>query len=151
MPRPPPAGGACAHSATAANAIANVTFREADVFEVLAGYASARREFSTVVLDPLVAQFKTDNERLPEKLLDLVTRPGYPTKKWPDGGYLKLMPRDGFDSFLVYRVPGTGGEAYDLVSYGADGVEGGADENEDLWNHDKRPAKKEEPKKDGQK
>jgi 23S rRNA (cytosine1962-C5)-methyltransferase len=35
-----------------ANGIANVMFREADVFEVLAGYASARREFSTVVLDP---------------------------------------------------------------------------------------------------
>ncbi len=35
-----------------ANGIGNVTFREADVFEVLAGYASARREFSSVVLDP---------------------------------------------------------------------------------------------------
>ena len=35
-----------------ANGISNVEFREADVFEVLAGYASARREFSTVVLDP---------------------------------------------------------------------------------------------------
>jgi 23S rRNA (cytosine1962-C5)-methyltransferase len=35
-----------------ANSIANVEFREADVFEVLGGYASARREFSTVVLDP---------------------------------------------------------------------------------------------------
>lgn len=35
-----------------ANGIANVEFREADVFEVLAGYASARRVFSTVVLDP---------------------------------------------------------------------------------------------------
>jgi 23S rRNA (cytosine1962-C5)-methyltransferase len=35
-----------------ANNIANVEFREADVFEVLGGYASARREFSTVVLDP---------------------------------------------------------------------------------------------------
>ena len=36
----------------AANEIANVQFREADVFEVLAGYASARRRFETVVLDP---------------------------------------------------------------------------------------------------
>ena len=36
----------------AANAIANVEFREADVFDLLAGYSSARREFSTVVLDP---------------------------------------------------------------------------------------------------
>jgi 23S rRNA (cytosine1962-C5)-methyltransferase len=35
-----------------ANAISNVEFREADVFDLLAGYSSARREFSTVVLDP---------------------------------------------------------------------------------------------------
>jgi 23S rRNA (cytosine1962-C5)-methyltransferase len=35
-----------------ANAIGNVDFREADVFEVLAGYSSARRQFSLVVLDP---------------------------------------------------------------------------------------------------
>jgi len=35
-----------------ANGIGNVDFRQADVFEILAGYASARREFSTVVLDP---------------------------------------------------------------------------------------------------
>ncbi len=35
-----------------ANGIANVEFREADVFELLAGYAAAGREFSTVVLDP---------------------------------------------------------------------------------------------------
>ena len=36
----------------AANGIANVDFREADVFDLLAGYASARRQFSLVVLDP---------------------------------------------------------------------------------------------------
>jgi 23S rRNA (cytosine1962-C5)-methyltransferase len=35
-----------------ANNIANVEFREADVFEILGGYVSAQREFSTVVLDP---------------------------------------------------------------------------------------------------
>ena len=34
------------------NAIGNVTFREADVFDVLTGYAAARRKFDTVVLDP---------------------------------------------------------------------------------------------------
>lgn len=36
----------------AANGVNNVDFREADVFEVLAAYCSARRRFSTVVLDP---------------------------------------------------------------------------------------------------
>ena len=34
------------------NGIANVEFREADVFDLLAGYVSAHRRFSTVVLDP---------------------------------------------------------------------------------------------------
>jgi 23S rRNA (cytosine1962-C5)-methyltransferase len=34
------------------NDIRNVTFREADVFDVLTGYAGARRKFDTVVLDP---------------------------------------------------------------------------------------------------
>jgi 23S rRNA (cytosine1962-C5)-methyltransferase len=36
----------------AANAIGNVEFREADVFDLIAGYSSSRREFSIVVLDP---------------------------------------------------------------------------------------------------
>ncbi|MGA3028731.1 MAG: class I SAM-dependent rRNA methyltransferase [Bryobacteraceae bacterium] len=35
-----------------ANGIGNLGFREADVFDLLSGYASARRQFSTVVLDP---------------------------------------------------------------------------------------------------
>ena len=35
-----------------ANDIANVEFREANVFDLLAGYSSARREFSIVILDP---------------------------------------------------------------------------------------------------
>lgn len=35
-----------------ANDVSNVEFREADVFEVLSTYASARRAFDTIVLDP---------------------------------------------------------------------------------------------------
>jgi 23S rRNA (cytosine1962-C5)-methyltransferase len=36
----------------AANGASNVEFREADVFDLLAGYASAHRRFDAVVLDP---------------------------------------------------------------------------------------------------
>jgi 23S rRNA (cytosine1962-C5)-methyltransferase len=43
---------AAAEANRTANGISNVEFREADVFETLAGYSSARRQFSTVVLDP---------------------------------------------------------------------------------------------------
>jgi 23S rRNA (cytosine1962-C5)-methyltransferase len=40
-----------AHNA-AFNGISNIEFREADVFDLLGAYASARRQFSTVILDP---------------------------------------------------------------------------------------------------
>jgi 23S rRNA (cytosine1962-C5)-methyltransferase len=43
---------AAARANAEANGIANVEFREEDVFDLLAGYASARRQFSMVVLDP---------------------------------------------------------------------------------------------------
>jgi 23S rRNA (cytosine1962-C5)-methyltransferase len=35
-----------------ANGIKNILFREADVFDLLAGHAAAHRQFSMVVLDP---------------------------------------------------------------------------------------------------
>jgi general secretion pathway protein G len=94
-----------------------------------------------------IMQFKADNDRYPDKLYDLVARPSYPLKKeWPKDGYLKTIPKDGFDNFLVYNFPSKAGADFDVISYGADGKEGGTDENEDLWNHDKRPAKKDEKK-----
>ena len=43
---------ATARANAQANSMSNVQFQEADVFDLLAGYASARREFSMVVLDP---------------------------------------------------------------------------------------------------
>ncbi len=46
-----PALAAAARNA-AMNGIANIEFREADAFDLLASYSSARRQFSTVVLDP---------------------------------------------------------------------------------------------------
>ncbi len=92
-----------------------------------------------------IQQFKDNQGRLPEKIHDLVVKPtGYPlAKPWPEKGYLVEVPKDGFDRPLVYRVPGTGGEPFDLLSWGADGAEGGAGADEDLWNHDKRPPKEE--------
>ena len=98
-----------------------------------------------------IEQFKADNERYPDALLNLVTRPPFPTKKFPEGGYLKLIPKDPYGNFINYNYPSKAGATYDVYSLGADGVEGGTDENEDVWNHDKRPPKKEEPKKDDKK
>jgi 23S rRNA (cytosine1962-C5)-methyltransferase len=43
---------AAARANASANGIRNTDFREGDVFELLSGYASARRQFDLVVLDP---------------------------------------------------------------------------------------------------
>jgi type II secretion system protein G len=115
--------------------------------------AAKKAETKKAIEDTVKAlnQFKADQERYPEKLVDLVARPTtYPVKNWKDG-YLKSVPEDGFNKPLVYRIPGTAGEPFDLLSLGADDAEGGQGPDEDLWNHDKRPAKKEEPKKDDKK
>jgi 23S rRNA (cytosine1962-C5)-methyltransferase len=41
-----------ARANASANGIANIDFKEADIFQLLSNYASARRHFSMVVLDP---------------------------------------------------------------------------------------------------
>lgn len=43
---------ATARANAQANGIANIEFNESDIFDLLAGYSSARRQFSMVVLDP---------------------------------------------------------------------------------------------------
>jgi 23S rRNA (cytosine1962-C5)-methyltransferase len=43
---------ATARANAAANGMGNIEFEEADVFDVLSGYAAARRQFSFIVLDP---------------------------------------------------------------------------------------------------
>ncbi|MCL6506037.1 MAG: class I SAM-dependent rRNA methyltransferase [Bryobacteraceae bacterium] len=55
---------ALAEANRAANGLGNVSFRQADVFELLAGYASAGRRFDMVVLDPpAFAKSRRDLER----------------------------------------------------------------------------------------
>jgi general secretion pathway protein G len=83
--------------------------------------------------------FKLDHNRYPEsgRLEDLMVMPGYANPKtWPQGGYFKKAPRDGWDREFIYRVPGVKDQPYDVVSLGEDGRDGGQGTMEDLWNHD---------------
>ena len=71
----------------------------------------------------------------------LVEKPDTGTlpKKWRTGGYLEKgkVPKDPWGNDFVYLSPGAHGE-YDLISYGADGVQGGEDKNKDIesWEMD---------------
>jgi general secretion pathway protein G len=81
--------------------------------------------------------FKLDQNRYPIRLDDLMTQPSdVAPNKWPPGGYLKKFPRDGWDREFIYRIPGTKGQPFDVVSLGEDGREGGEGYAEDLWNHE---------------
>jgi len=77
--------------------------------------------------------FRLDVGRYPETgegLEALRTAPGG-VEAW-DGPYLdKEVPKDPWKNDYVYFCPGEHGE-YDLMSYGADGAQGGEKDNEDI-------------------
>ena len=82
--------------------------------------------------------YKLDNGFYPDTeqgLQALVEMPetGNLPKNWKSGGYLEKgkLPRDPWGNEFVYLSPGVHGE-YDIVSYGADGVQGGEDKNADI-------------------
>lgn len=77
--------------------------------------------------------FRLDVGRYPttqEGLEALRQRPAG-VERW-DGPYLKKeVPRDPWGNPYVYRSPGEH-EPYELLSYGADGVAGGTEDNADI-------------------
>jgi len=74
--------------------------------------------------------FELDNGRYPtteEGLSALQTTPSN-VKNWK-GPYLKKgISNDPWGKPYVYKCPGVHNKDYDLLSYGADGVEGGTDD-----------------------
>lgn len=55
-------------------------------------------------------------------------------RSYPQGGYLKQdsVPVDPWGNAYVYRCPGEEGRAYEIISLGADGREGGTGYNADV-------------------
>ena len=95
-------------------------------------------------LETALKLYKLDNGAYPDTeqgLQALIEKPetGNIPKKWKDGGYLDKgkLPKDPWGNEFVYLSPGINGE-YDLISYGADGVQGGDCKNLDInsWDID---------------
>ncbi len=55
-------------------------------------------------------------------------------KRYPNEPYIKSIPEDPWKNPYIYRCPGEIG-AYDIVSAGPDGEEGGEGKNADITNH----------------
>ncbi|BAN47758.1 type II secretion system protein XcpT [Metapseudomonas resinovorans NBRC 106553] len=84
--------------------------------------------------------YKLDNFAYPstqQGLEALVSRPSGnpPAKNWNKDGYLKKLPVDPWGNTYQYLSPGSKG-TYDLYSLGADGKEGGSDNDADIANWD---------------
>ena len=83
--------------------------------------------------------YRLDNYRYPntdEGLQALVTNPGEAVApNWQRGGYLKALPMDPWRRPYIYLNPGQHGE-FDIYTLGADGQEGGEDNNADIGNWD---------------
>jgi general secretion pathway protein G len=82
--------------------------------------------------------YKLDNFRYPstqQGLEALVKRPYDlpPNASWKAGGYLDRVPKDPWGNTYKYLSPGVHGEI-DVFTMGADGVEGGEEENADIGN-----------------
>jgi general secretion pathway protein G len=97
----------------------------------------ARVDIKTV--ETALKMFKIDNGFYPsteQGLEALAFSPtvGRPANNYKDGGYLENVPYDPWDNSYIYISPGVSGRPYDLMTYGADGVEGGAGFDEDILN-----------------
>ena len=91
-------------------------------------------------LETALKLYKLDTGMYPttdQGLQALVEKPetGNVPKKWKDGGYLEKsrVPKDPWGNEFIYLSPGLKGD-FDIISYGADGVPGGEEENKDINN-----------------
>jgi len=89
----------------------------------------ARVKTTQAMLTQVASQldiFKLDHNRYPDALEDLITAPTYvKPEKYPPEGYLRKFPTDGWGNKLIYRRGTSTSKPFELMSYGADGHEGG--------------------------
>jgi general secretion pathway protein G len=88
-------------------------------------------------LEEALGMFKLDNGFYPtteQGLKALVSKPdtGRIPTKYSDGGYLKKVPVDPWNSEYVYLSPGLNSSDFDLISYGGDGEPGGEGTDADI-------------------
>lgn len=89
-----------------------------------AATTKARADIAT--LEQGIEMYRLDNQRYPtseEGLQALVT-----------GEYIRRLPNDPWGNAYRYAAPGREGRPFTIATWGADGREGGSDENADIAN-----------------
>jgi len=92
------------------------------------------------ILHSAVNNFKMDTGVYPSEeagLIELVEQPMDVTG-WDPSGYLETtdIPKDAWGNEFIYQRPTDTGKPFVIISYGADGEEGGEDYDKDLYSTD---------------
>ena len=69
--------------------------------------------------------------------MELIEQPG-DVEGWDPAGYLETteIPKDGWKNDFYYMLYPESGKPFVIISYGADGEEGGEDNDKDLYSTD---------------
>ena len=106
-------------------------------FGKVAGAKQAVAKQKIAVLELKVLEFQTDCGRYPtneEGLYALLEPPADVQEKWKIPYVKEKDIIDPWDAEFIYEYPGRMNADFDIYTLGADGREGGEDENEDLGN-----------------
>ena len=94
----------------------------------------ARADIAT--LEQALEMYKLDVKKYPttdQGLQALLSAPGGASANYRTEGYIKRLPKDPWSNDYQYLAPGEHG-AFDVYSYGADGVDGGDGLSADIGN-----------------
>ncbi len=96
------------------------------------GYSQRKAAAAQIAnIESALASYRLDMFKFPKTLEDLEKNLSNDSK-W-QGPYLtKSLPKDPWGNDYQYRRPGREARDYDLFSFGADGQEGGEEENADI-------------------
>ncbi len=85
-------------------------------------------------IEAAIAIYRLDLFKLPNNLEALVKDTSN-SPKWK-GPYMEkgYIPKDPWGNEYQYKKPGGEGRKYDIYSFGADGQEGGEEDNADVYN-----------------
>lgn len=113
---------------------------------VLRHQREARRQTAVIQIKQLqnaVVHYQTEQGRIPtmeQGLEALVAKPQVPPvpERYPPDGYLgsRHLPKDPWQHDYVYIAPGREGTAFEIVSYGSDGQQGGDGDAKDISTFD---------------
>jgi len=95
-----------------------------------------KAELQIQEISSALKEFKIDNGFYPsteQGLQALVEKPavGQTPRNYPTDGYMDKIPKDPWGNEYIYISPGEHGD-FDIISYGADGEEGGQGNNADV-------------------